>query len=75
MVSYVRLWNLLKEKGLRKVDLRKAANLSSSTVAKLNRGENVNTAVLIKICEALNCDFVDIMSYIPDDECHNEEQH
>jgi DNA-binding Xre family transcriptional regulator len=33
-----------------------------STIAKLSKGENVNTNILLRICEALNCDISDIMS-------------
>ena len=64
--SYKKLWKLLIDKDMKKSDLRSAAKLSSSTIAKLNRGENVSTAVLLKICTALECDVADIMETIPD---------
>ena len=35
--------------------------ISWSSIAKLGRNENVNTDLLVKICNALNCDFGDIM--------------
>ncbi|WP_070002970.1 helix-turn-helix domain-containing protein, partial [Streptococcus agalactiae] len=38
-----------------KSELRKKAGISSSTIAKLGKGENVTTDVLLKICIALNC--------------------
>ena len=60
-VSYKKLWKLLIDKDLKKQDLCTKAGISSSTVAKLNKGENVSTAVLLKICNALNCDVSDIM--------------
>lgn len=50
---------------MKKVDLWKAAHLTSSTVAKLRKGENVITAVLVSICEALNCNVEDIMDIVP----------
>ena len=65
--SYKKLWKLLIDKDMKKCDLRSAAKLSSSTIAKLNRGENVSTAVLLKICLALQCDVGDIMETIPDE--------
>lgn len=65
--SYKKLWKLLIDKDMKKSDLRAAAKLSSSTIAKLNRGENVSTAVLLKICAALQCDVGDIMETIPDE--------
>ena len=60
-VSYKKLWKLLIDKDLKKQDLRRVAQLNSSTVAKLTHGENVSTAVLLKICTALQCDMADIM--------------
>lgn len=65
-ISYKKLWKLLIDKDLKKVDLKRMASLSSSTVAKLTKGENVSTAVLTKICTALDCDISDIMEMIPD---------
>lgn len=73
IISYKKLWKLLIDKDMKKQDLREAAQLSSSTVAKLTRGENVSTAVLLKICTALKCDVADIMEIIPDGSSETEE--
>lgn len=67
-VSYKKLWKLLIDKDMKKQDLRAAAKISSSSVAKLSKGENVNTDILVKICKALECDVADIMEITPDDE-------
>lgn len=66
VISYKKLWKLLIDKDMKKQDLRNAAQLSSSTVAKLTHGENVSTAILLKICTALDCDIADIMEIVPD---------
>ena len=68
MVSYKKLWKLLIDKDLKKKDLAKIAELSTYTIQKLNRNENVNTDTLTKICKALNCTFDDIMDIVPDSE-------
>lgn len=60
---YKKLWKLLIDKDMKKQDLRIAAQLSPSTVAKLTHGENVGTAVLLKICTALECDIADIRDF------------
>lgn len=60
-ISYKRLWHLLIEKDMNKGDLRRAAGISAASVAKLSKGENIQTAVLVKICKALDCDTADIM--------------
>lgn len=60
-VNYNRLWKLLIDKNMNKHDLRLAANLSTGTMAKLGKNENVTTGILVKICDALECDIADIM--------------
>lgn len=67
-MSYNKLWKLLIDKGMKKSDLRKNAGISSSSLAKLTKGENVTTEVLVKICNELNCDVADIMEFIPNPE-------
>lgn len=65
MISYKKLWKLLIDKELTKKDLCNLTGISTSSVNKLTKGQNVTTDVLCKICSALNCDFSDIMEYIP----------
>lgn len=60
-ISYKKLWKLLIDKNLKKKDLQKMAAISSSSIAKLGRNENVNTEIINKICNALDCDTSDIM--------------
>ena len=60
-VSYKKLWKLLIDRDLKKKDLREMAGISPSTIAKLGRNENINTEVIIKICQALKCDICDMM--------------
>jgi DNA-binding Xre family transcriptional regulator len=60
-ISYNKLWKLLIDKKMTKGELRDAAGVSSAVIAKLGKGENVTTNVLLKICSVLNCDVSDIM--------------
>jgi putative transcriptional regulator len=60
-LSYNKLWKLMIDKGLKKSDLNKLVGLSQSTIAKLSKGKNLNTDVLQRICEVLNCDIADIV--------------
>lgn len=60
-LSYNRLWKLLIDRGMNKQDLRKLTRLSSTSIAKLGKGENVNTDVLVRICKELDCDLTDIV--------------
>ena len=60
-ISYKKLWKLLIDKDLKKKDLPSLVGISSASVTKLGKNENVNTEILEKICKALNCDISDIM--------------
>lgn len=65
-VSYNKLWKLLVDKKMSKADLRKAADVAPNTMTKLRRDEPVTLAILGKICNVLECDYGDIMTYVPD---------
>ena len=71
-MSYSRLWKLLIDKNMKKSDLRKIAGVSSSSLAKLGKGENVTTDVILKICVALDCRVEDIMEIINDETLFSE---
>ena len=60
-ISYNKLWKLLIDKKMNKQDLRVAAGISTSVIAKLGKSENVTTDILLKICKTLDCDISDIM--------------
>ncbi len=66
-VSYNKLFKLMIDKKVRKGALCKAAGISSSVLLKISRNENVQVDVLDRICGALDCDFGDIMEFMPDD--------
>ena len=67
-VSYKKLWHLLIDRNLKKTELREMSGISPATMAKLTKGENVTTDILIRICKALNCDISDIMEIVPDND-------
>ena len=62
-VSYNGLWKLLIDKNMKKVDLINNLGISSSTVAKMTKGETVSMSIMEKICDELECDFGDIIHY------------
>lgn len=65
-VSYNGLWKILIDKGMNKGDLQEAIGISSSTIAKMTKGETVSMSILEKICLELDCDFGDIVSLVRD---------
>ena len=60
-VSYKRLWKLLIDRDLKKKDLQEMTGLSSASITKMAKNENVNMEVVVKVCEALQVDVGDIM--------------
>lgn len=65
-ISYKKLFKLLIDRNMKKKDLCALASISSTSVAKLGKNQNVNTEILDKICVALECDVDDIMEVITD---------
>lgn len=61
IVSYNKLWHLMLDKKMNKQDLKKATGISTASIAKLGKGENITTDILVKICKALDCELHDIM--------------
>ena len=66
-ISYKKLWKLLIDKNMNKGDMQKLTGISTSSIAKLAKGENVQTEILVKICSALSCDTSDIMEFNAED--------
>lgn len=67
-VSYKKLWKLLIDKDMKRKDLREATGISTASMAKLSKNENLTTDVLLRICDALKCDISDIMEVSLDGE-------
>ncbi|NWO22402.1 helix-turn-helix transcriptional regulator [Oribacterium sp. oral taxon 102] len=63
IVSYNGLWKLLIDKNMKKMDLVQKVGISTSTLAKMGKGEPVSLEVLGKICDKLGCDFGDIINF------------
>ena len=59
-ISYKKLWMRRIEKDITKPTLRKELGLSTGTMSKLNKGEDVALSVLLRICDYMNCDIGDI---------------
>ncbi len=66
-LSYNKLWKMLIDKGMKRTDLIDRCGISTASLAKLGKGENITTAVLVKICIGLDCDISDIMEIVSDE--------
>lgn len=67
-ISYNGLWKVLIDKNMQRKDLEKKLNISPTTIAKMGRGELVSMSVLLRICEYLDCNIGDVVSFNKEDE-------
>ena len=65
--NYKKLWHILLDRDMKKKELAQIAGVSTYTINKLNKNENVTVEVLGKICRALNCTLDDIMEFEEDE--------
>lgn len=63
-ISYNKLWKLLIDVGWKKSELKEKAGISAASIAKLGKGDNITTDVLLKVCDALDCKVEDIIETI-----------
>ena len=66
-VSYNKLFKLLIDKNMKKTELIKLADISSSTLAKLSKSENVSMDVILRLCQVLKCDIGDIVEIVEEE--------
>ncbi len=72
-ISYQPLWNTLKERSMKKEDLRLVAGLTTNMIANMGKGEHISMKTLLRICGALNCDIVDVIALEQDEDNQIEE--
>ena len=63
-ISYNKLWKLLIDKKMTKTELRIAADISTTTLAKLGKNETVSMDVMLRICKVLNCGIEDVVEIV-----------
>lgn len=68
MISYDRLWQTMKEKGISQYTLIKKHKVSPAQITRLKRNESVSTHTIETFCKILKCNVEDIMQYIEDEE-------
>lgn len=64
-INYNKLWDLLKSRNLNKTYLRENG-IHPTSIARMGKNEYIDIKILARICELLNCDFSDIMEYVPE---------
>lgn len=67
MISYKRLWETMKQKGITQYDLYTHFHVNRSQLNRLRHNQNVQTNTIDKLCNILHCNVEDIMEHIDDD--------
>ncbi len=65
-LSYNKLWKLLIDKNMKRLELKELVGISSGTLARMGKSEPVSLSVLERICAALHCNIGDIVDYVPE---------
>ena len=65
-ISYNKLWKMLIDKNMKKSDLREKAGISSASLAKLGKGDNITTHVFLCICDVMDCRIDEILETMSD---------
>lgn len=73
-LSYKKLWVMLVERDMKRTAFAKKAKISSASLAKLGKGANITTDILVKICEELKCDISDICEIVPDEVTEDKDE-
>lgn len=63
MIRYDKLWQLLESRHIQRTEM--LSFISTVTLAKLGKNQNVTTEIIGRICTFLNCQPCDIMEYVP----------
>ncbi|MEG1301081.1 MAG: helix-turn-helix transcriptional regulator [Erysipelotrichaceae bacterium] len=64
MISYNKLWKMLIDLNIKKVELKELTGIGSTTLTKLSNNEPVSMYVMLKICITLKCNIGDVMDII-----------
>lgn len=70
MISYQKLWDLLKQRSMTRISLRSDGIVVGQSYYNLTKGKSITFETLNRICEYLNCQPGDILEYVPDEENH-----
>lgn len=68
MISFDRLWETMKKKGVSQYKLIKEYKVSTGQLDRLRKNGNVNTFTINQLCKILDCNIEDIMQYTKDEE-------
>lgn len=65
-LSYNKLWKIMIDKDMKKMELKAVTGIGSTTLSKLSKNQPVAMDVLMRICKEFDCNIGDIVDYIND---------
>ena len=63
----------MKSKGITSYKLEKQYGMSKSMIYKLKHNKNVQLTTINELCKMFDCDLLDVIAYIPDEEAVEKE--
>ena len=67
MISYQKLWDLMKQKGISQYALIKQFHISPGQITRIKRNESISTHTVEMFCKILDCQPGEIMEYIKEE--------
>ena len=67
MITYRKLWETMRKKGISQYKLIREYGVSTGQLDRLRKNENISTYTLNSLCRILDCNVCDIIEYIPDE--------
>lgn len=68
MISFDRLWETMKQKGVSQYKLIREYQFSAGQLDGLRKNANVSTFTLNQLCQILDCELEDIAEYKKDEQ-------
>ena len=73
-VTYGKLWELLEEKEMKKIELQRKAGISGNILARMGRNEYISMESVEKMCRILHCVVDDMLDFIDEDSAKSEDK-
>ena len=73
-VTYGKLWKLLEEKRMKKIELQREAGISGNILARMGRDEYISMESVEKVCRILHCGVDDMLDFINEDSAGSEDK-
>lgn len=73
-VTYGKLWELLEEKEMKKIELQRKAGISGNILARMGRNEYISMESVEKMCRILHCGVDDMLDFVDEDSAESEDK-